>query len=81
MPEGYPVGLPERPSQNPGLAALVRAWGPPHWQKHVCIKRMLVLHSVSHPRTKRGARVSSRLAGHVTSDLDTGVGAGWFLGT
>lgn len=37
MPEGYPAGLPEGPSQSPGRAALKRA-GAAHWQKHVCMK-------------------------------------------
>lgn len=34
------------------------------------------MHSVSHPRIKRGVRVSPSLAGHTTSDL----GAGWGRG-
>lgn len=29
MPEGYPAGLPERPSQSPGPAALKWAGGRP----------------------------------------------------
>ena len=76
---GLPSWLAFRPSWNPGRAALARAGGPPCWKKHTRAQRKkLVLHSVPHPRTKRGVRVSPSPAGHATSDLGTGVG--WFLG-
>lgn len=60
---------------DPGPSALV---GAGLTSRSTCArrKRKAVLHSVSHPRTKRGVRVSPSLAGHTTSDLGAGVGEG-----